>query len=523
MKPTLTRAALAALLLYASGSMAQDVLRRGNVSEPGSLDPHQARDVYEMNVIMDLFQGLTAWGPDGSVQGDAAESWEVSEDGQVYRFHLRSGLKWSDGAPLTAEDFQYSFRRMLDPATVSPIAYLFFIIDKAKDVFAGRLPTEELGVRALDSLTFEIRLTEPALYFPQLLAHVSAAAVPRQTIEKFGKGWTQAGRMVSSGPFMLEAWRPQDEIVLRKNPYFYAAAEVALQRVIYYPVADEETALKKFRAGELDVNWGFSTTKVEWLREHLPRETRTYPQLSLFYIVVNLRKPHLRDTRVRNALSMAIDRQLLIDKMVRTGNPPAYSLVLPGTANYPEVAEASFSALPMNERIALARSLLADAGYGEDNPLEVTIEYTTARGQKNLPIVIAAMWKEIGVVTRFSMSEFKVILDNLLIGEFELFPTSWVGDYNDPTTFTMLLLPDATANYGGFRSEEYGDLHRRAAFTQDPAARAALIRQAESIAVQSQAVIPIYFNVSRYLVSSRVEGWQDNLVNFHPSRYLRLE
>lgn len=523
MKPRCQSLAWVALLLCLFEAAAADTLRRGNVSEPGSLDPHLVRDVYEMNIVIDLFLGLTTHGPDGSVQPGAAQSWAVSDDGLTYRFELRDGLKWSDGTPLTAADFEYSFQRLCDPGTASPIAYLFFLIDKALDVFTGKAPPAELGVRAIGPRTLEMRLKEPAIYLPQLLTHAAASAVPRHAIEQHGRGWTQPGRIVTSGAFHLAEWRPQDEIVLHRNPQFHAADTVAVDRVIYFPVADQETALKMFRAGELDVSFGFSTTKIEWLKAHLPQETRTHPQLALFYIVVNLRKAHLQDSRVRNALSMAIDRRLLIDKMVRTGNPAAHSLVLPGTSNYPEVAMASFGELSMDERMARARALLAEAGYDENHPLEVTIHYTTMRGEKNLPIVIASMWDRIGVRTRFETSEFKVMLDNLQLGEFELFPTSWVGDYDDPTTFTMMLLPDSTANYGGFLNEQYRRLHEQAAFTLDLQARADLIRQAEAIAVDSQAIIPIYFNVSRYLVSQHVKGWQDNLMNFHPSRYLSLE
>jgi len=511
------------LLLFASNILAESTLHRGNKSEPGSLDPHLIRDVYEMNIGIDLFLGLTTYGPDGNTLPGAARSWEVHDDGLVYTFKMREGLEWSDGTPLTAEDFAYSFRRLFDPLTASPVAYLFFLIENAAEISSGREAPSSLGVRAIDAVTLEIRLVEPAIYFPQLLTHVSASAVPRHVIEEYGRGWTQPDHIVTSGAFSVSEWRPQDLIVLKKNNRFYAADEVKIERVIYYPISDDETALRMFRAGELDVNWGFSTSKFDWLQEHLPSETRTHPQLAIFYIVVNLRKTHLKDVRVRRALSMAINRELMIEKLVKTGNPPAYSLVLPGTANYPEVARAGFSKLSMAERIAEARALLAQAGYDKDNPLELTMQYTTAQGQKNLPIVIAAMWKEIGVKTRFSMSEFKVMLDNLQLGEFELFPTSWIGDYDDPTAFTMMLLADATANYGNYESQEYGDLLSKAAFTQDLLERATLIRQAETIAIEDQAIIPIYFNVSRYLVSERVDGWENNLMNFHPSRYLQLK
>ncbi len=516
------RLSIITLLLLTTNVLAGGTLHRGNMSEPGSLDPHLVRDVYEMNIVMDLFLGLATYSADGKTIPGAADSWVVSDDGLTYTFTMKPGLEWSDGAPLTARDFEYSFRRLFDPKIASPIAYIFFLIENSFEVYSGSLEKDSLGVQALDAHTLEIRLTEPAVYFPQLLTHVSASAVPRHIIETYGKGWTQPDKIVTSGAFQLSEWRPQDKITLQKNPRFYAAETVALDQVIYYPLSDNETALKMFRAGELDVNWGFATSKYEWLQENLEDEVRIYPQLALFYIVINLQKPPLSDVRVRNALSMAIDRELMIDKLVRTGNPAAYSLVLPGTENYPQVGEAGFSKLSMEQRRIKAKSLLADAGYTEKNPLEVTIQYTTARDQKNLPIVIAAMWREIGVRTSFSMSEFKVMLDDIQLGNFDLFPTSWIGDYNDPTTFTMMLLPHSVANYGKFRNDKYQQLHEEAAFKQDIDARAALIRQAELIAMNEQAIIPIYFNVSRYLVSQRVTGWKDNLMNFHPSRYLDL-
>lgn len=502
---------------------AQGVLRRGNASEPASLDPQRTRDVYESNIVRDLFEGLIAYDAAGRARPGCAERWTISPDGRRYVFFLRAGLVWSDGAPLVADDFAAGLRRALAPQTAAEAASLLYPITGAEAVNTGQAPPEALGVRALDERTLEITLTAPTPYFIELLTHAIATPAPRHAIARWGKDWVKPGKMVSNGAFMLAEWALQDYILLVKNLRFHAAASVALEKIYYTPTPNADSALKQFRNGELDITLGFPRSRLDWLRRTMPGAVHLAPALSLRYLTLNTTRPPLNDRRVRRALSLAIDRRLFAEKIVRSGAPPAWNIVPPGIANYtdpPKLAEATW---PLEERHKAARALLAQAGYGPENPLRLTLSYATSLDAKRMVLFIAWSWRKIGVQTSFLNMETKVFFSTLSARDFTIAPIGWVADFNDPANFLYLLQSTTVANnYAGFANPRFDDLMARAARTLDLGVRAGLMRRAEAIALEEMPIIPLTFGVSRYLIAPRVTGWIDNTADAHPSRYLRI-
>ncbi|MCH8859453.1 MAG: peptide ABC transporter substrate-binding protein, partial [Proteobacteria bacterium] len=348
------------------------VLRRGNSAEPRSLDPHHVQGDWESNLVGDMLMGLTVDGPDGVSVPGAAERWEVSDDGLIWTFYLRAH-NWSDGTPVTADDFVYAWRRIADPETAAEYASLLYGFKNLRAINAGEMPKETLGVRAIDAATLELELEAPAPYLVELLSNFTAYPLPRHVVEVHGGGWTQAGIYVGNGPFTLAEWIPNDHITLVKNEGFYDAQNVAIDRVIYYPISDREAALRRFRAGELDTQDQLPPQQIDWLRENMPEVLRIEPFLGVEYFTVNHARAPFGDVRVREALNLALNREAITEQIIRLGNPPAYGVVPPGIANYPGGNAFSFVAMPHAERIERAQMLMREAGYGPDNPLETTL------------------------------------------------------------------------------------------------------------------------------------------------------
>lgn len=515
------------LVLLLAGSpataTAADILRVANPGHPASLDPHRITGVWENRIVGDMLIGLTTEGPDGSVVPGAAESWTVSADGLTYVFRLRAH-DWSDGEPVTADDFVYAFRRMMSGETTSPYAQFFWVIENGRAVTAGELPPAALGVTAPAPDRLEIRLARPTPYFLGLLMHFAAFPVPRHAIEAHGEDWTKPGLMPANGAFRLAARVPNDHVRLEKNPGFWDAAAVRLDGVRYFGLEDRDAALLRFRAGELDVLRDFPASRTAWLREEMPRAVHTAPYLGLSFLAVNHQRTALQDARVRQALSMAIDRPTITDKVLGSGERPAWSLVPPGTAAYPEPAQAAWRDRPMEQRRARARELIQEAGFGPGQALELRLRYPQSENERRVAIALQSMWRAIGVDVELQRAETAIHYAALQQGDFDLGLASWLAVYDDAQTFTLLLETDSGPNnLGGYSDPEYDRLTAAAARAGDPAARAEQLRAAEAIAVREQALIPLYHHVSRNLVSPRVTGWQDNMLDVNRSRYLGLQ
>jgi oligopeptide transport system substrate-binding protein len=514
-----------ALALGASSvAFAAGELRIANSGEPDTLDPHHVSGVWENRIIGDMLIGLTTEAVDGSVIPGAAESWEVSDDGLVYTFKLRDHT-WSDGVPVTADDFVFALRRILDPAEAAEYASLLYTIKNAKALNEGAIEgMDQLGVRALDPKTLEITLESPSPYFIEQLTHYTAFPVPKHKVEELGADWIKPGNIVGNGPYTVVEWLPNTHVKLEKNAAFYDADNVSIDTVYFYPAEERNAATKQFRAGEIDVQYDFASEQIDWLKENLPEATRISPWLGIYYYAFNTRKPPFDNQAVRQALAMAIDREAITDKVLRTGELPGYSFVPPGTGSYGEPSYVDWKDMPYQERIAKAKELITDAGYGPDNPLKTQLRYNTSENHKKIAVAVAAMWKQLGVQTELFNTEVKVHYNDLQEGDFEVARAGWIADYNDPQNFLYLMeTSTGVQNYAGYSSPEFDRLMDEADRTLDAEQRNQLMHQAEAIAMADMPNIPIYYYVSKDLVAPYVKGWVDNTKDIHRTRWLSVE
>lgn len=500
------------------------ILHRGNGAEPSTIDPHRSAGTWENNVIGELFMGLYTDAADGSPILGSAERHEVSEDGLTHTFTIREGLTWSDGVPVTAGDFEFALHRILNPATAARYASILYLIEGAEAVNKGEeTDLSTIGVHAIDDRTLEIRVIRPIPFMPWLLTHVTTFPVPRHVVEAHPDDWTNPRYIVSNGPYKLTEWLPNDHITLDANPLFYDAENVAIGRVIYYPTNDESAALRRFRAGELDMNSGFPSQQYAWLQENMPEETHVAPYIGTSYLALNFRTEALQDVRVRQALAMAINRDILATSVLRTGQTPAYTLVPPMIPDYTP-PQAFFAGWSMDERIERAQRLMRDAGFGPDNLLELEFRYRESVDQRRVAVALSRFWREIYVEAHLINTEPAVHYHDLETGDFDIGDAGWIADYPDPENYLFLL--DTTAgplNYGAYSNPEYDALLTRAAQTLDAEQRAEILAEAESLILTDMPLIPTVYLVSRSLVGTHVRGYEDNPVNIHRVRWMSID
>lgn len=439
----------------------------------------------------------------------------------AWTFSLRDTLLWSDGTALTPDDVVYSFRRLMDPTTASQYPYLFYALANGAAVNAGAIAPNNLGVEAHGD-EIVLKLDAPLPNLPELLSNGFAAIVPKHVIESLGDGWTAPGAMVSNGAFVLKDWRPQAQVTLLRNERSRDAEAVSLDGITYLPTEDQSAALARFRAGELHTNMEFPTARTAWLKENLPDETHISDYLITFYLSFNTEHPVLKDVRVRRALSLAIDRETLAERVLRSGERAAHSFVPPAVANYKPPAMGSGS-LSMESRLAQAGVLLQEAGFGPDNPLRLTYSLSSAEDRRRIASALAAMWRPLGVEITLNNTEGRVLFSRLRSGDFEIGYSAWAADVNDAANFLAILHSRATnSNYARFRNTGYDQLLDETANAIDIEERAALLAQAEALLLAEVPIAPLYHGVSKNLVAANIEGWVDNPRDVHLSRYLRV-
>jgi oligopeptide transport system substrate-binding protein len=499
-------------------------LRRGNGPEPDSLDPQRARTDTSLNVIRDLFEGLTAVGGDGRPVPAAAESWTVSTDGREYRFRLRQGLRWSNGDPVVAGDFVVGMRRLVDPATASQYAQILEPVVNAAAIVRGERPPSDLGVLAPDARTVMLRLMNPAPYLLGLMSHPSTFPAHTPSLAAHADRFAQPGRLVGNGAFVLEEWVVGSHIGVKRNRNYWDDAHTQLERVRFVHTNDPSTEFRLYRAGQLDVTYVVPPQQFAWIQQHLPAELRISPQLSTYYYGFNLSRPPFKDQPgLRRALSLVIDRERLTTAVTGLGEAPAYGWVPPGVSNYTP-QQFDYASLPYQERVREARELYQAAGYSAEKPLEVEVRYNTGEAHNRIAVAIAAMWKEtLGVKTSLYAEEFRALLASIQARtETEIFRSSWVGDFDDAYSFAQLLQSDFGINLTGYSNPRYDALLAEAIDQSDTTRRRELLEAAERVMLAEHPLLPIYFYVNKHLVKPYVRGWADNAVNIQYSRSLSL-
>jgi len=506
----------------------EQILHLGNLSEPKDLDPHVITGLSAYNVIAALLEGLIAEDPNDvllrPVPG-VAERWEVSADQTVYTFHLRSDAKWSNGDPVTANDFVFSYQRMLSPKMGSPYAYMLHPLKNGKAYNQGTIHDfNKVGVKALDPLTLQLTLEAPVPSFLSQLNHWSWFPVHPSTILKYGRmdeigtEWTRAGNYVGNGPFILKSWKQNQSIVVEKNPLYWDAENVALNEIHFYPIGDHIIEERSFRAGQLHVTGTVPVDRTAYYQEHKPELLRLDPYLRSYYYLFNVNKPPFDDVRVRKALAMAIDREALTQYVTHSGEEAAYSFTPPHIGSYSPPVRFSTD-------IDAARKLLAEAGYpnGEGFP-ESALLFHISDLHTRIAEVIQQMWKDnLGIEVQLENVEWKVYQSRRAHRQYDIARAEWVADYVDPSSFLEVWISNGGNNHAGWSSEKYDALLQKAALTADTASREDLFMQAEAILMDEMPIIPLMFLPSKSLVQPSVKGWNPSILDHHPYKYIHLE
>jgi len=499
-------------------------LHRDNGNEPQTLDPHLAEGVPAAHILRDLFEGLTAESPDGKVIPGAAIRWNISRDGKTYTFYLRRDAAWSNGDPVTAQDFVYGLRRSASPSTASNYGQILIPIANAADVLAGKLPLEQLGVKVMDEYTLQIKLNGPTPYFLGLLNHSSTYPVHRASVMRQGANFSRPGNLVSNGAYVLRDWKVRSHIELVKNTHYWDAENVIIERVFYYPLVDLSSSIKQFRAGKLNWTSEVPGNQFKWLKKNYAEELVISPWLGSYFYGYNLkREPFIDNPQLRLALAMAIDRDLLTEKVTQYGEQPSYTLVPPGLGDYlsPSPEWSKWSQAERNEE---ARRLYTQAGYTTEKPLRVEIRYNTGENHKKIALAIASLWKQVlGVQATLVNEEWKVFLQSreqkVLT---QVFRAGWISDYADAFGFLQLFDSGHGRNDFGYDDAVYDSLLKQIASERIPARRRRLMQEAERMLLVDMPFIPVYTYVTKRLVDPRLKGWQNNVMDHHYSKNMYL-
>ncbi|MEO6568020.1 MAG: peptide ABC transporter substrate-binding protein [Opitutaceae bacterium] len=502
------------------------VLHRGLGSEVGDLDPHLATSVAEMDLISALFEGLVSEDPvDLHPVPGVAESWEPSSNHLVYTFHLRENAKWSNGNPVTAQDFVASWQRLLTPSLAAPNATLLYVLEGAEAFHKGvSKDFSQVGVTAVDARTLRVTLEHPTTYFLSLLTHTACLPVPVAVIashgplDQRGNSWTRPGKLVGNGPFTLKTWQANQRIVVEKSPSYWDASQVKLKAIHFYPIDSVDAEERSFRAGQLHVTYVLPHGKVESYRRDFPHLLRTDPYLDSYFLRLNTRRPPLGDERVRRALAIGIDRAAIVGQLLHGDQRPASTITPPGLRGYvpPPGITTDFAA---------ARRLLAEAGFPNGKGLQpLELLYNTSENHRVLAEAIQEMWrKELGIEVRLVNQEAKVVRTERRAGNYQILLSDWVGDYLDPTTFLDVWRSDSGNNHTGWANPDYDAILFSAARTASVGERAALLQKAEALMLAAVPIAPLYYNTHVFLLHPAVKGWHPTLLDHHPYKHVWLE
>ena len=504
------------------------IYHHGNGSEPQGLDPHIVTGVPEHHILISLCEGLTIPNPNpndmNGYMAGTAESWSISDDGKEYIFNINKNAKWSNGEPVTAEDFVWSWKRILTASLGSQYPDMLYYLEGAYEYHNGLIDDFDLvGVKSIDEHTLQVNLKNPTPFFLGLLSHYSTWPVHKDTVLKFGDiddrngEWTRPGNFVCNGPFQLKTWELNNKIVVEKNPHYYDASMVRLNEIHYYPVSNVMTEDRMFRAGQLHLTSTLPSQKCPIYIEENPN-LRIDPYMGTYFYRINTENEVLKDVKVRKALAYSIDRQLLVDKVTKCGQIPAYSFTPPGTNGYQPTTEIPFDPV-------LAKSLLEEAGFSNENPFpKLEILFNTNEDHRKLALAVQQMWQiNLGIEVELVNQDWKVYLNREMIGDFQISRAGWIGDYEDPNTFLDLMRPNRGNNKTGWENMEYDALVKKANTINNQAERYELLYKAEEILIENMPVIPLYTYVRAYQLSSDVKGFNPHILDHHHPKFIYLE
>lgn len=473
-----------------------------------TLDPQLNEDTSGSDILRDLFEGLTNQDADGNTIPGVAESWEASEGNTVWTFKLRDNAKWSNGDPVTAGDFVYAWRRAADPATASPYSWYIDLmsIKNGSEVLAGDKAPEELGVEAVDDHTFKVTLSQALPYFVAMTTHATVFPSHQATIEAHGDQWTRPENMVSNGAYKLTEWVLNERTTRERNDMYWNNDKTILDKVVTLVINDENVAFTRYQAGELD--WTqVPSGQYPRLKQELPDETHSVPRLCNYYYTFNLSDSGpeaFKDVRVRKALAYAVDRKVITDNVLQAGQFQAFTFTPAATAGF-EVPSVDFAGWTQEERDAKAKELLAEAGYGADNPLKFDMLYNTSEGHKKIATAMAAMWKQkLGVEAVLANMEWKTFLDTRGKQDFQLARGAWCGDYNEASTFLDLVTSPSGYNDGKYSNAEVDKLMSDARTASNANANYTAV---EKILAEEMPVIPVYHYTANLMLKANMRGW----------------
>ncbi|HBM3182225.1 TPA: oligopeptide ABC transporter substrate-binding protein OppA [Klebsiella oxytoca] len=521
---SITLPALAAQVPPGTVLAEKQELVRNNGSEPSSLDPHKVESDVENNIISDLFEGLVSVSTAGDIQPRLAEKWE-NKDNTVWTFHLRPGATWSDGTAITAQDIVWSWQRLVSPLTASPYASYpgnMHIVNGA-EIARGQKAPETLGVRAVDDATFEVTLTQPNAAFLAMLAHPSLVPLDKVLISRYGDKWTKPEHMVTSGPYKLSQWVVNERIVAERNPRYWDNAHIVINKVTYLPISSEAADINRYKAGEIDIVYTVPINQFAQLKKTLGEQLNVSPQLATYYYQFNTTRPPFNDPRVRRALNMALDKEIIAEKVLGQGQRPAWLVSQPDIGGV-KLHNSEYASWPRDKRIAEAKKLLSEAGYNETHPLVFNLLYNTSESHQRIAIAASSMWKKnLGVEAKLQNQEWKTMLDTMHTHNFDAVRYAWIADYDDAATFLNTFRTGDSENTTQYSNPAYDEALRNAAKASDTAARGQFYQQAEDLLGQDVPAIPVYHYVRTHLVKPWVGGFTPDKLGYYYTKDMYIK
>ncbi|MBK4298338.1 ABC transporter substrate-binding protein [Enterobacter cloacae] len=499
-------------------------LVRNNGSEPASLDPHKVESDVEFNIISDLFDGLVSVSPTGEIQPRLAEKWE-NKDNTVWTFHLRPGITWSDGTPITAEDIVWSWQRLVDPKTVSPYASYpgSMRIVNGTDIAEGKKAPESLGVKAINDATLEVTLTQPNAAFLAMLAHPSLVPIDKVLVGRFGEKWTKPEHFVSSGAYKLSQWVVNERIVAVRNPHYWDNAHTVINKVTYLPISSEAADVNRYKAGEIDIVYTVPINQFAQLKKTLGSELDVSPQLATYYYQFNTTRPPFNDARVRRALNLALDKDIIAGKVLGQGQRPAWLISQPDIGGV-KLQNPDYASWPMDKRIAEAKKLLAEAGFNDSHPLSFNLLYNTSESHQRIAIAASSMWKKnLGLEAKLQNQEWKTMLDTMHTHNFDAVRYAWIADYDDAATFLNTFRTGDSQNTTQYSNPDYDRALVNAAKSKTAQERGKFYQQAEDLLGRDVPAIPVYHYVRTHLVKPWVGGFTPDKLGYYYTKDMYIK